>query len=415
MPQESRPFNKELLIREEIAGSWPFFALVTLVLAAGYITALSSNPPLREPARLVLFTTLMLLHGSLYWLIMHLIRSRRWLPAYFVVQGALVFVLGVLTPGHWLVIALYMSLTGLVTGTLWPNLRASVLGALLCFAFLMLSLAISTWELQALVQFLPIAGFMMLFVFIYVALLVRQVEARENAQALLHELEIAHQQLQDYANQVEELTISQERERMARELHDTLAQGLAGLILQLEAADSHLESENLPRAQAVVQQAMQRARTTLDEARRAIQALRPSALEEGDLIHALQREVDQFTATTGVLTTFDVADGLPELPADLAQNVLRIIQESLTNTVRHADASHVLVRIAADAGKLQVIIQDDGVGFDLDEGAARPGCFGLAGMYERAQRVGGELYLESAPAEGTKVVLSIEERIGKDE
>ena len=415
MPQESRPFNKELSISEEIAGSWPFFALLTLVLAAGYITALSSNPPLREPARLVLFTTLMLLHGSLYWLIMHLIRSRRWLPAYFVVQGALVFVLGVLTPGHWLVIALYMSLTGLVTGTLWPNLRASVLGALLCFAFLMLSLAIPTWELQALVQFLPIAGFMMLFVFIYVALLVRQVEARENAQALLHELEIAHQQLQDYANQVEELTISQERERMARELHDTLAQGLAGLILQLEAADSHLESENLPRAQAVVQQAMQRARTTLDEARRAIQALRPSALEDGDLIHALQREIDQFTATTGVLTTFDVADGLPELPADLAQNVLRIIQESLTNTVRHADASHVLVRIAADAGKLQVIIQDDGVGFDLDEGAARPGCFGLAGMHERAQRVGGELYLESAPAEGTKVVLSIEERIGKDE
>jgi NarL family two-component system sensor histidine kinase YdfH len=254
---------------------------------------------------------------------------------------------------------------------------------------------------------------MLVFVFVYVTLLVRQVEARENAQALLQELEIAHQQLQDYANQVEELTISQERERMARELHDTLAQGLAGLILQLEAADSHMESKNMPRAQAVVQQAMQRARTTLDEARRAIQALRPSALEEGDLVHALQREVDQFGATTGILTTFDVADGLPELPADIAQNVLRIVQESLTNTARHADASHVLVQIAADAEKLQVTIKDDGIGFDLDKEAGRPGRFGLAGMSERAERVGGELDLETIPGKGTQVTLKLRRELDK--
>jgi NarL family two-component system sensor histidine kinase YdfH len=413
MPHQSHSSPHESSIREEIAGSWPFFALVSLVIAGGYITALLSNQSLRELPRLAVFTMLILLHGGLYWFVGFLMTARRWLPAYFVVQGALAFAIGLLTPGHWLGIALHMSLAGLLIGALWPNLRASILAAVICFALLVLNLAVSSWNPHAIIEFLPLVGFMLMFVFVYVTLLVQQVEARQQAQRLLRELEAAHQQLQDYANQVEELTISQERERMARELHDTLAQGLAGLILQLEAADSHIESENVPRAQAVVQQAMQRARTTLDEARRAIQALRPSALEEGGLIHALQREIDQFTATTGVPTTFDGADSLPELPADLAQNILRIVQESLTNAARHADASHVLVQIVADAGKLQVIVQDDGVGFDLNEGMERPGCFGLAGMYERAERVGGELDLESTPGKGTKVVLNMGSELEK--
>jgi NarL family two-component system sensor histidine kinase YdfH len=407
MSQKPSSFDQELSIREEIAGSWPFFVLVSLVLVGGYITALFSSQSLREPFQLVLFTALMFLHGGLYWLILYMIKVRHWLPAYFVVQGALAFALGLLTPGHWLVIALYMSLAGLIVGTLWPNLFAGALAALLCLALLVLNLAISTWTLQELGQFLPTAGLMMLFVFIYVMLLARQVEARERAQTLLRELEVAHRQLRVYADQVEELTISQERERMARELHDTLAQGLAGLILQLEAADSHLESENPARAQAVVQQAMQRARTTLDEARRAIQALRPSALEGSNLIDALEREIDQFAATTGVPATFEVTDALPELSADVAQNVLRIVQESLTNAARHAGASHVLVQIAVDGDGLQIIVEDDGVGFALDEAMARPGCFGLAGMEERAQRVSGVLRLESTPGKGTKVLLGI--------
>jgi NarL family two-component system sensor histidine kinase YdfH len=244
-------------------------------------------------------------------------------------------------------------------------------------------------------------------VFIYVTLLVRQVEAHERTQKLLHELEIAHQQLQAYADQVEELTLSQERERMARELHDTLAQGVAGLILQLEAADGHLEHGNSARAHAVVQQAMQRARTTLDEARRAIQALRPAALEEGDLVDALKREADQFTTTTGTPATLDIDGGLPELTVDIAQNVLRIVQESLTNVARHADASHVLVRLTERDGFLQVMIQDDGVGFDPVEAQGQPDKFGLAGMEERAQRIGGVLMVESAAGKGATVTLQV--------
>ena len=407
MAQSHRPSTDEMTIHEDIAAQWPFFALVTLVIAGGYVTALFSQRALHQPLRLAIFTVLVLLHGGLYWLVGYSIRDRRWLLIYFVVQGALAFTIGLLTPGHWLTIALHLALAGLMIGALWPNVRASILAALICFALLALNLGLTSWDLRALLEFLPLVGFMLLFVFIYVALLVRQVEAHEQTQKLLRELEIAHQRLQEYADQVEELTLSQERERMARELHDTLAQGVAGLILQLEAADGHLEHGNSARAHAVVQQAMQRARTTLDEARRAIQALRPAALEQGDLADALKREVDQFTTTTGTPATLDIDGSLSELAVDGAQNVLRIVQESLTNVGRHADASHVLVRLAERDGFLQVMVQDDGVGFDMVEAQGQPDRFGLAGMEERAQRIGGVLQVESSAGEGTTVTLQI--------
>ena len=412
MSQQSPPSGTEPSIREEMAQSWPFYAMVFLVLTGGYVTALISNPSLREPGRLVLLTTLMLLHGGLYWFASYVVRFKRWLPAYYVVQAALAFIIGLLTPGHWLVIALHFSLTGLITGTLWPNLGASILATLICLGLLALNMTMSQ-GFQEFVQFLPIAGLVALFVFIYTALFVREVETRERAQGLLRELETAHHQLQAYATRIEELTISQERERMARELHDTLAQGLAGLILQLEAVDSHLESGNPDRAQAVVQQAMQRARTTLQEARRAIQALRPAALEQGNLIDVLGREIDQFSANTGIRTTFDVGDGPPNVPPEMAQDILRIVQECLSNVARHADANHVLVRLAENREGLQVVVQDDGVGFDRDDRLEQPGCFGIAGMQERASRLGGTLDVESGEGRGTRIVLSVEREKGE--
>jgi NarL family two-component system sensor histidine kinase YdfH len=244
-------------------------------------------------------------------------------------------------------------------------------------------------------------------VLIYVLLYIRQVQAREEAQNLLHELETANRQLSEYAAQVEELTISQERQRMARELHDTLAQGLAGLILQLEAADGYLEGGNQAQARTVVQQAMQRARTTLQEARRAIQALRPEILEQGNLVDALGHEVDQFAATAGIRATLEVSGEPPEAPAGMTLDILRIVQEALSNVGRHAQAGHVWVRLSRDDGALQVLVQDDGLGFDPAAGRQRPGCFGLAGMQERAERIGGSLQVESEPGQGARLVLRV--------
>jgi NarL family two-component system sensor histidine kinase YdfH len=300
-----------------------------------------------------------------------------------------------------------MGLTGLAVGALLPDLRAIAVVLVISVALSAGQLALSFGWRQILGT-LPYIGFSLVFVVVYVVLFTRLAQSRDRAQELLAELEVAHAQLQAYADQVQELTISRERQRMAQELHDTLAQGVAGLILQLEAADSHLESGNASRAQETVQRAMALARTTLREARRAIQALRPAELEGETLIDALGRAVDEFSATTGTRAVFQVDADTPEVPADVAPDVLRIVQESLTNVARHAQARHVRVRFAACEGKLRLTVQDDGIGFDLEKAVERSVRYGLRGMAERASEIGGDLHVESAPGKGTTIVLEME-------
>jgi NarL family two-component system sensor histidine kinase YdfH len=400
------------LSRDERTEGWPFYLLLYLVLVMVYVMVLVTEPSMRRPGPVALFSGLMLVHGLLHGLSLRLTTAYglkhhpRWVLAYVLAQGALVFAMGSMVEFQGLFMGLYLALIGQIAGTLWPDLRAIALAVSFYILLLVLNI-VRIWSAQALLEILPIMGLMLVFVLVYVTLFVRQVQAREQTQKLLRELELAHGQLQEYAVQVEELTLSQERQRMARELHDTLAQGLAGLILQLEAADSHLDNDNAARAQHVVQQAMGRARTTLHEARLAIQALRSPALDRDNLIDALGHEVDQFSATTGLRTTFEVnVETLPESPA-MAQDILRIVQESLTNTARHARASHVLVRLEEGDGRLQVVVQDDGVGFDPAQALEQPGCFGLAGMNERAAQLGGQLEIESGSGRGTRVVLSV--------
>ena len=406
MPQRD-PANEKRAAQEDRATAGPFLVFLYLVLIVAYGGVLFNNPSLRQPGRLIPLTAVVVVHGVLHWFSQRLVRHRRWALPYLLAQGALIFCLGVLTDLQGLIIGLYMALVGESAGVLWPNLRAVALAAFFCLSLLVFNLVVM-WGGQALVQSLPMLGSLFLFVLVYVILFMRQAEARERAQELLRELETAHRQLQAYASQIEELTISQERERMAQELHDTLAQGLAGLILQLEAADSHLESGDANRAQGTVQQAMERARGTLREARRAIQALRPAVLESGNLVDALGEEIERFSATSGVHTTFQVDASPADVSSRAAQEILRIVQESLTNVARHAQASHVVVQLDGSGDALRLTVQDDGAGFETAEGWERPGCFGLVGMRERAERIGGVLQVESELGKGTTVVLEME-------
>ena len=192
------------------------------------------------------------------------------------------------------------------------------------------------------------------------SLYTRQAEARARAQALLSELETAHRELAEYAARVEDLTLAAERQRMARELHDTLAQGLAGLILQLEAANSHLANGRAERAQEILVQAMARARNTLADARRAIGDLRQEAAVPGDLSEAVREEAGRFSAATGIPCTLDLAS-LPSLPDDIREHALRVVSEGLTNVARHAQASQVWIRLASSGDCLEVEVRDDGV------------------------------------------------------
>jgi NarL family two-component system sensor histidine kinase YdfH len=244
------------------------------------------------------------------------------------------------------------------------------------------------------------------FVIIFSLALSRQAEAHARAQNLLNELETAHKQLTEYALQVEELTLTTERQRMARDLHDTLAQGLAGLILQLEAADSHLSSNHPERAQDILRQAMSRARTTLADARRAIGDLREMPASPPDLERAVRQEVQRFQEMTGIPCALEIAIPLT-LPDHIRENALRAVTEGLSNTARHAQAKHAAVQLALQDGWLQIEIHDDGHGFVPAESIGQAGHYGLVGLRERTRLVGGELTLESSPGAGTRIRLKL--------
>jgi len=244
----------------------------------------------------------------------------------------------------------------------------------------------------------------LIFVVIYVTQLNRIVESREQARKLLIELEEANLQLSTYAHQVEELTLTQERQRMARELHDTLAQGLAGLILQLEAADSHLSLGCNEKSQAIIQQAMNRARTTLSDARRVIGDLRKTPHTTDDLVDSFQNEAEKFTDLTGIPCDLEHND-LGSLPGEISENLLRAISEGLINVAKHANATAVSVKVTRSTNGISLTISDDGIGFEPKKSIGRGGHYGLLGMRERTRKLGGKLKIDSTDEKGSNIFL----------
>jgi signal transduction histidine kinase len=196
-----------------------------------------------------------------------------------------------------------------------------------------------------------------------------------------------------------------ERNRLARELHDTLEQGLAGITLQLEAVAGSLEgSPNTARQSLDV--ARQMLRYSLEEARRSVMDLRSQALESGDLAGALADMARQMTQRTHTRAEVRV-EGTPR-PLDASQehHLLRIGLEALTNSLRHGGPRRIeiLLRFGADATEL--IVRDDGAGFSVDDGVTRGGHFGLLGIRERVDKLGGILRIDSQPGEGTRLAVT---------
>jgi signal transduction histidine kinase len=224
-------------------------------------------------------------------------------------------------------------------------------------------------------------------------------EERERAAAELAEAHrenlVLHEQLLEQARAA---GVAQERARLSREIHDTVAQGLVGVIRQLEALPAELGQGARPG----IERAEHAARDCLSEARRAVRALAPRQLDEDDLAGALQGLVEGWSAAQGTPAELVVVGTPTAGEGDDA--VLRIAQESLANVARHARASSVTVTLSALPDSLLLDIADDGIGFDL--GTAVPGR-GLAGMRERLAEIGGRLVVESEPGRGTTIAVEV--------
>ncbi|MCL4464863.1 MAG: sensor histidine kinase [Chloroflexi bacterium] len=410
MERPPTPMHVRLLGRPVEAASL-FFLVVYVVLAFIYYTAITAGS-LDLPGKALLaalFVVQALLHHSV----------NRWggrprLTLYYLAVQAALVLASVLVAQQWFVATLLFGLVGEGIGLLpEPHARLALAGAVLLEWMLCTYLV---GGLTTVWSTLPLGVAVIAFVALYVGYLVMQERERGRVEGLLRaveranaELATAHRQLEVYATRVEALTVNQERQRLARELHDTLAQGLAGIIMQLEAVDNLLAKDNADKARQVAGQALERARGALSEARQSIQTLRAAPAPEGNFLAALQREVERFGAASGVPCALSVEGGesWDSLPAGVAQDGLRVVREGLANVARHAHASHASVTVGREGRELVLAVRDDGVGFDASVSAERLGHFGLLGLEERARLAGGSMSLTSSLGQGATLVVRL--------
>ncbi|MCX5204089.1 sensor histidine kinase [Streptomyces sp. NBC_00237] len=206
--------------------------------------------------------------------------------------------------------------------------------------------------------------------------------------------------------QAREAGVADERRRLAAEIHDTIAQGLAGIITQLQVVTSTTDPDT---AAVHLTRAQDLARTSLGEARRSVQNLSPAALEHDTLAEALKKTVAAYAERTGIRTEFTVTGTEEPLHGEVAATLLRIAQEALTNTSRHARATRAGITLSYMDDEVALDVRDDGTGFDPSAVAARTeaGGFGLDGMRARAERIAGTVEIESEPGYGTAVCARV--------
>jgi PAS domain S-box-containing protein len=201
----------------------------------------------------------------------------------------------------------------------------------------------------------------------------------------------------------EQALLLEERNRMGREIHDTLAQAFTSIIVHLDAAAQRLMLDS-DAAQSHLKTARTLARSGLVDARRSVEALRPQLLEEGDLRSALDRFVTQIFSHTSVQVVCKVIGEPQSLAIEVEANLLRIGQEALTNAFKYANASEVSVELRYNASQCVLQIKDNGQGFESSSLTVGRG-FGLLGMTERAERIGAELSIQSYLGQGTEIIV----------
>ncbi len=225
----------------------------------------------------------------------------------------------------------------------------------------------------------------------------------ELAKALANQTMLALR-LNQLSVQARAAAVTEERNRLARDIHDTLAQGFTGVIIQLEAASDATSKGMAAEAQVHVDRAQRLARESLSEARRSVRALRPRELEDKELGEALEALLAKMTAGTGLATDFCLRGEPRLLPPGWDENLLRIVQEAATNALRHASASRLEVHAMFEPELFALRIADNGRGFDRK---LRHEGFGLQGIGERVELMGGSFNLLARPGEGVAMRIAL--------
>jgi signal transduction histidine kinase len=198
--------------------------------------------------------------------------------------------------------------------------------------------------------------------------------------------------------------VLEERNRMAREIHDTLAQEFAGILLHLEAVNSLDASEN---ASEYLARARELAKSGLEDTRRMLLGLRPKSLEGADLSNALNQLAERFSRDCGINCTFSASGRWHELSEEIENELYRVAQEALCNVRKHSRAASVSILLSYRSGGVVLAIKDNGQGFAMKQPEPGAHGFGLPAMCERANRLGGRMDINSGQGSGTEIRMSV--------
>ena len=229
--------------------------------------------------------------------------------------------------------------------------------------------------------------------------------ARRRSQELLEELESANQQLRDYAAQAEELAAAQERNRLARELHDSVTQTIFSMTLTAESSRILLKRDP-KQVEPQLDRLNELAQGALEEMRTLIHELRPAAVVEEGLIPALYKHMDSLQQRDGLVVELNI-HGDASMGREQEEGLFRIVQESLNNVSKHARVDKALVTLQQTNGRVVVAIEDQGVGFDISLVPPGEEHMGLSSIRERTEMLKGTLKVESSPGQGTRITVDI--------
>lgn len=349
------------------------------------------------------FTLAMALHLLMYLFFDRIFKNRYWL--YFVVQGVIILNCVVIMPEGYEVIFL-----GLIPILIFQSIvvysntiKAIVASSFFYCIFCGTIVTLDGW--RYLIKYIPILMLINTAIRAYSAIFFKQVKARIETQKVLKELELAYEK-------VEELTLANERQRMARDLHDTLSQGLAGVIMQLEAVDANLNKGKINRAQEIVKKSMEHARKTLADSRLVIDDLRFKTNEEIDFTKKIENEILAFKAVSNIPVSADIKIK-SYISYNKIKHIIYIVREGLNNIAKHSKAKTALIKIMGTEDEIKINIIDDGIGFEVSNLDKSYGHYGLLGITERVHAIGGEIEIKSKKRSGTNVCVAIPIKKGK--
>lgn len=353
----------------------------------------------------IVLTIAIIIHILLYLFSNVIFKHRYWL--YFIAQGIIVFDCAIIMPKGYVAIFL-----GLIPLLIFQSMvvyydAIKVIITSVFFYSIFCGTMIAFNGVDELIRNMPILVLITIAVRAYSVFFLKQVSLSIQNQKVLKELELAYEK-------VEELTLTNERQRMARDLHDTLSQGLVGIIMQLEAVNAHLNNNNTKRAQQIVKKSMVYARATLADSRLVIDDLRFKSNTDIDFTKAIENEIAEFNVVSKASTISDIRIE-SQIPIKTLKHILYIVREALNNIAKHAKAENVVVKIIEYNNILNINVIDDGIGFDIKLLDKLFGHYGMLGMSERIRAINGKFEIKSKIKAGTNINIIIPIERGIDE